>query len=84
MIEVSKSKKALVAIQDLIIRVRTFAYEKKDYSEIAELLDDIEYLPALIVEEVNNTELFENYLANTCSKFGFNDIIQKYQSKTSL
>jgi len=48
MIESKKQKKAIQAIQDLIIEARNLAYQNFPNKDLAEFLDGVEYLPALI------------------------------------
>ncbi len=61
MIERNKNKKALQAIQDLIIEARSKAYQNIESKDLAEFLDGLEYLPALVIEVV----IIQNCLRNT-------------------
>ena len=77
MVQREKTQKAILAIHNLIIRARMLVF---DFSkeQMFELLDEIEYLPALILIEENETILFENYLKNVCEKYKFTDILRRY------
>jgi len=48
---------------------------------LAEFLDGIEYFPALIVEEKDNTELFEKFLKDFCICHNCISIINRYESR---
>lgn len=81
MIAENKLKKALQAIQDLIIEARILAYENISNKDIAEFLDSIEYLPALIIEEKDRTQLFENYLYSIFNTHNCLNVIKKYRRR---
>ena len=68
-----------MAIQDLIIQARNLAYQKYPSEKMAELLDEIEYLPALILEETDRTDFFEFYLEGICTEYGFSDVWSRYK-----
>jgi hypothetical protein len=68
MIEKIKEQRAVKALQAIIIRGRSMAYEKLDHKKIADLLDDAEYLAGLICEEEDRTNAFRSYLAETAVK----------------
>lgn len=79
MIKEEKLSKSLSALQDLIIRARNLAYQNHPSKKLAELLDGIEYLPALIIEEEDQTELFEHFLEELCIQYNFPEILNKYR-----
>lgn len=81
MIHKEKEAKALQAIQDLLIEARGLAYENVPSHILAELLDGIEYLPALLIEEKDDTLFFEEFLENLCIRNNFRFIIDKYKSE---
>lgn len=81
MIESNKQKKAIQAIQDLIIEARSLAYNKADHLRLAEFLDSIEYLPGLIIEEKDNTGLFEQYLNDLCSENNCMNVVNRYNTR---
>jgi hypothetical protein len=62
MITKDKEFAALKALQDVIIRARTMAYEKADHANIADLLDTAEYLAALIYDKEDMTTTFRQNL----------------------
>jgi len=79
MLKQEKLNSAILAIQDLVIRARNFAYQNYPNEKLAEFLDDIEYLPGLILEEEDRTELFEDYLEELCTQHGFSEVFTKYK-----
>ena len=81
MIESGKQIKAIQAIQDLIIEARSLAYNKTEHIHLAEFLDSIEYLPGLIVEEKDNTALFEQYLNNLYSENNCMNVVNRYNKR---
>lgn len=81
MINKEKLNSSILSIQDLIIRTRNLAYQKHAVEKLAELLDSIEYLPALILEKEDRTDLFENYLEEICNKYDFPDVLNKYKKR---
>ena len=81
MIESKKQKKAIQAIQDLIIEVRNLAYQNYPSKDLAEFLDGVEYLPALIVEENDRTELFEIFLTDLCVRNNCMSVVNRYESR---
>ncbi|WP_224994346.1 hypothetical protein [Cesiribacter sp. SM1] len=79
MIEERKLNKAIQAIQDLIIEARKLAYQEIPGKELAEFLDGLEYLPALIVEGGDSTNLFESYLEEFCNRNNCLSVLNKYK-----
>ncbi|OQP47722.1 hypothetical protein [Niastella populi] len=79
MIKVEKEKKALKAIHDLICHGRKLAYEGTASKILAEFMDDLEYLPALMLQESDTTDLFEEYLKGTCKQFDCDYIATLYE-----
>jgi hypothetical protein len=75
MIETHRQRRGLKIIQDFIIKARSLAYEGKDTKYIAEFLDKIEYLPALMLEEKDRTELFEKYVVSICEEYNCPEIL---------
>lgn len=64
MLQEHKTRAALLTIQRLLVHIRTRAYEKASHEELANLLDDAEYLPALMLEAgTDHTAAFRDYLA---------------------
>lgn len=68
MITKSKEVAAVKALQDVIIRGRTMAYEKADHAKIADLLDTAEYLAALIYDKEDMTTTFRENLVTLAKK----------------
>lgn len=68
MITPNKLTNALHALQDVIIRGRTMAYEKADHGQIADLLDTAEYLAGLIYEKKDMTTAFRENLVGLAQK----------------
>ncbi len=58
MIRKEKEVAAIKALQEVIIRGRTMAYEKADHAKIAELMDRAEYLAALLYDKEDMTAPF--------------------------
>jgi len=81
MIESKKQKKAIQATQDLIIEARNLAYQNFPNKDLAEFLDGVEYFPALIVEEKDNTELFEIFLKDFCIRHNCMSILNRYENR---
>jgi hypothetical protein len=52
MIQTDKQRKALMTVHDLLIRSRILAYERYPIEGIADLMDWLEYLPALMLEKM--------------------------------
>ncbi len=49
------------------------------YLEIYNLIDDLEYLPQLITDKEDRTDLFDQSLKKLCKKYNFLDVIHKYE-----
>lgn len=79
MIKQIELAKAILAIQDLIIHGRKLAYQNYPNEQIAEFLDSLEYLPALILETEDRTDLFEQFLEDICIKNNISEIFSKYK-----
>jgi hypothetical protein len=81
MIEGRKQKKAIQAVQDLIIEARNLSYQNNLCKDLAEFLDGVEYFPALIVEETDNTGLFEKSLKEFCISNNCMNVLNRYESR---
>ena len=79
MIDAKKEKHALSAIQDLIIHGRKMAYEGITGQRMAEFMDGLEYLPALMLMEEDKTDFFEEYLKGICEDFDCSYVITAYE-----
>jgi len=62
MIAEEKKVAAIKALQAVIIRGRTVAYEKADHAKIADLMDRAEYLAALLYDPRDMTVAFRENL----------------------
>ena len=56
------------------------AFEGMPSEQLAYFFDDIEYLPALMLEERNADERFSGYLEEICEKFNCSHICSQYRS----
>ena len=81
MIDKNKNNKALQAIQDLIIEARSKAYQNIESKDLGDFLDGLEYLPALVIEDGDNTELFENYLEELCKRNDCINVLNRYKTR---
>lgn len=81
MIKENKLKKSVAAIHDLLIKVKLMTVQNSSHLEMYNLIDDLEYLPQLIIEQEDTTHLFEQFLKELCEKFNFPDVIKKYESE---
>lgn len=79
MVQPEKLNSAILAIQDLVIRARNFAYQNYPHEQLAAFLDGIEYLPALILEKENRTDLFESFLEDLCSHYDVPEVFNRYK-----
>lgn len=77
MIVKDKERQALKIIHDFIIKARSFAYENKDGKFMADFLDQVEYLPALMLEEKDQTEFFRDYAKGICEEFDCNEVFAR-------
>lgn len=57
-----KQANAIKVIQQLVIFGRKMAYDKVSHEKIAALLDDIEYLPVLMLKSEDVTDEFRKYI----------------------
>ena len=78
MVKQEKLNSAILAIQDLIIHARSFAYQNYSHEKLADILDGIEYLPALILEKDDKTDLFEDFLKELCTRYDVLEVFNKY------
>lgn len=81
MIENQKQRKAIQAIQELIVKARNYSYQNMPYERLAVFLDDLEYLPSLIVEDKDNTILFEDNLRDICDRNCCMDVFIRYEKR---
>lgn len=57
-----KAAAAARALQVVVTKARSYAYDQAPYDKIADILDRAEYLAALICEEHDQTVVFRGYL----------------------
>ncbi len=70
--------KLILVIHDLMIHVKIMSVNKVPHKEMYDFIDEIEYLPQLIVSEEDQTELFDNELIRICEKYNLTNILSKY------
>ncbi len=78
MIRPDKLEQAIRAIQQVIIRGRTMAYEAEPHKRIANLLDDAEYLPGLILIPEDRTEAFSRHLQAISEEYQLRGVFIEY------
>ena len=84
MITSGKNRIALEALHQLIIRVKIRTGYTEPYEETFNLLDEIEYLPVLMLDEKDRTQEFEEYLKGICEKYSFMPIWYRYQKGENI
>lgn len=62
MIEPSKHRSALRALNFVLVMARKMAFERAPHETIAKVLDWAEVLPMLMLEEEDRTATFRSYL----------------------
>ena len=67
MITLDKQANALWAINAVLVLGRQLAHEGKS-AEVSEVLDTAEYLPILMLDAKDQTEVFRGHLADLASK----------------
>ncbi len=78
MIRAERFENALYALQAIILKARTMAYEKEPHENIASILDTAEYLPHYFACKEDKTEEFEMWLRETAKNFSDASIIDKF------
>ena len=76
---VSNQQKAIKALHQLLVHGRSMAFEGTPSQELAWFFDDLEYLPALMMEERNNDDAFGAYLEHIGTRFNCNHVFLLYQ-----
>jgi len=72
---------ALSVIQRLIVIVRKMAYDRVDHERIASVLDDIDYLPHLMIAEEDCTEKFRNHVIGIADSYGWHGLTDLFDGK---
>ena len=76
---VSNQQQAIKALHRLLVHGRTMAFEGTSSQELAWFFDDLEYLPALMMEERNADEAFGAYLKHIGTRFSCHHVFLLYQ-----
>ena len=74
---------AVHALQIVLIKARTYAYDKSSYTKIADILDRAEYLAALIYDSDDQTNAFKSYLAETASSHNCTNALEIFDDDLS-
>lgn len=69
MIQKEKQEKALKSIHNSIIHIKMMILKEKTPKEIFDYVDEIEYLPSLLLSKKDNTIIFEQHLENISKNF---------------
>ncbi|QTD52913.1 hypothetical protein [Sulfidibacter corallicola] len=75
-----KHQSAIRAIHRLLIKARSKAYQKDHHDSIAKLLDDIEYLPSLMLAPSDESERFQSYLKNISETHNCPGIFEEFDT----
>ncbi|XXT19699.1 hypothetical protein WME94_56715 [Sorangium sp. So ce429] len=68
MIREAQAKNALYAINEILVRARTMAFEGEAHEKLANLLDAAEELPMLMAREEDTTNEFRSALEGLAAK----------------
>lgn len=68
MIRETHAKSALYAINQVLVRARTMAFEREPHDELAKILDAAEELPMLIARDDDTTDEFRSALEGLAAK----------------
>lgn len=74
---IDKRENGIRAIHKLIIHARRLTGNNRS-NYLFKFLDDVEYLPALMLESEDQSELFEAYLKEICSLYSLQMIYEEY------
>ncbi|AKQ67602.1 hypothetical protein A176_004514 [Myxococcus hansupus] len=81
MIDASKMRSALSAINAVLVGARYMAYQGRAHSDIAWVLDVAEYLPVLMLESTDRTQHFRDQLVALSEKYPeFGDAVFRFDS----
>ena len=82
MIPPQKKRAALLAINAVLVEARAMAHENVPYRDLADVLDSAEYLPMLMLEDINTSEEFRKTLESICQKFPrFTRALQRFDER---
>jgi len=79
MIRQENHTKSIEAIHDLIIQIKLMTVFNKSHLEMYHFIDDVEYLPQLMMTDEDQTALFEEELEKICKKYNLITIFEKYK-----
>jgi hypothetical protein len=80
MIRQENHNSSIEAIHSLIIQIKLMTVNNKPHLEMYHFIDDIEYLPQLIVSDEDQTALFDEQLEKICQKYNLFAIFNKYKN----
>jgi len=69
MIRDAKAKNALYAINAILVRARTMAFEREPHEKLAQLLDAAEELPMLIARDDDTTDEFRSAIEGMAARY---------------
>ena len=81
MIDPKKQKHALLAIQYILVRARKMAYDGDPHSDIADVLDAVEYLPGLMCRDEDCTVEFRAHLADLAQRRGLHAALEYFDGE---
>ena len=81
MITPEKNRRAIKAIHNLMIRLKINIVQELPHRELYNLIDELEYLPILLLNKEDRTKEFEEYLKKICSQFQCMRIWEQYQDE---
>ena len=81
MIPPEKNRRAIKAIHNLMIRLKINIVQELPHRELYNLIDELEYLPILLLNKEDRTKEFEEYLEKICSQFQCMRIWEQYQNE---
>ena len=81
MIPPEKNRRAIKAIHNLMIRLKINIVQELPHKELYNLIDELEYLPILLLNKEDRTQEFEEYLKKNCSQFQCMCIWEQYQDE---
>ncbi|WP_315037866.1 GTP-binding protein EngB [Capnocytophaga sputigena] len=81
MIPPEKNRRAIKAIHNLMIRLKINIVQELPHRELYNLIDELEYLPILLLNKEDRTQEFEEYLEKICSQFQCMRIWEQYQDE---
>jgi hypothetical protein len=80
-IQQSKQKQALHAINAVVVQGRTMAYEKAGHTDLAHVFDTAEYLLMLMLDDRDATSHFREVLGGLAARFPtFNFALERFDA----